>query len=99
MGWIKETFQSDTDSGRLYKELLDLANSFSYLANGSFSRSDINEILAASRIPELAEALRNSEGERYVKSCVKSARSYAWKNVPNSREYIAIVCELTATSL
>jgi hypothetical protein len=99
MGWLKETFQSDTDSNRLHTALLSLANSYALLATGDISRSDFEEHVAASGIPALANSLRESEGERYVKSCVKSARSYAWKNVPNNREYIAIVCELTATSL
>lgn len=95
MGWLKETFQSDTDSNRLYKALLDLANSYAYLASGSITRGDIDDQIGAAGIPELAEKLRSSEGERYVKSCVKSARNYAWKNVPNSQEYIAKISELT----
>lgn len=99
MGWLKETFQSNTDSSRLYKALLDLASSYQCLEDGTFSRDDINECIAASKIPELAETLRNSEGERYVKSCVSGARNFAWKEVPGCREYIAVICELTNTSL
>lgn len=99
MGWLKETFQSDTDSNRLHTALLSLANSYALLATGDISRSDIDDQVAASGISELANVLRESEGERYVKSCVKSARGYAWKNVPNNREYIALICELTNISL
>jgi hypothetical protein len=65
------------------------------LASGSIAESDIVDQIEAARIPELADQLRTSEGERYVKSCVKSARNYAWKNVPNSHAYIAKICELT----
>jgi hypothetical protein len=99
MGWLKETFQSDTDSNRLHTALLSLANSYALLATGDISQSDIDEQIGAAGIQELAEQLRASEGERYVKSCVKSARSYAWKNVPNNRAYIAKICELTNTRL